>query len=118
MEEKERERFRAILTELRRRLTTDFEKIRDASSEEWGADLPDINDEATRTMNRRLLLSIGARSFDVIQKIDLALDRINEGDYGVCQECGEDIPVSRLELLPYAELCVECQERIEREEQS
>ncbi|MBI4827816.1 MAG: TraR/DksA C4-type zinc finger protein [Nitrospinae bacterium] len=118
MEEKERERFRTILTELRRRLTTDFEKIRDASSEEWGADLPDINDEATRTMNRRLLLSIGARSFDVIQKIDIALDRISEGDYGVCQECGEDIPVSRLELLPYAELCVECQERIEREKQS
>ena len=43
-----------------------------------------------------------------IQKVDAALRRLDEGDYGHCQECGEEIPPKRLEIDPAAALCIRC----------
>jgi DnaK suppressor protein len=48
-------------------------------------------------------------------RIEETLRRIEEGDYGVCVDCGQDIPVRRLELMPEAERCTQCQERREKE---
>jgi DnaK suppressor protein len=47
--------------------------------------------------------------------IDAALERLNDGDFGVCQECGQDIRLRRLKVIPWAAHCVACQERLERE---
>ena len=77
--------------------------------------MPDINDEASRTISRRIMLEIGGKTHDAVMQIDEALDRIEAGDYGECDECGEDIPEKRLELVPYAVYCVECKERLEKE---
>lgn len=106
--------FKKTLINLKEQLAGDYERIVDASSEEFGADLPDINDEAARTISRRILLEIGDKNFDTINQVNDALDRIEKDEFGVCAECGEDIPVNRLELLPFAEHCVECKERLER----
>lgn len=106
--------FKKTLIALKQQLAGDHEKIVDASSEEFGADLPDVNDEAARTMSRRILLEIGDKNFDALNQVNEALDRIENGEFGVCAECEEDIPVKRLELLPFAEFCVECQERQEQ----
>jgi len=104
-----------MLIELRKLLQGSYERARDASAEEFGTDVPDVNDEATRTINRRIMLEIGDKNFALMTRIDEALERIEEGGYGVCAECEEDIPEPRLELLPYAQYCVKCQDRIERE---
>jgi DnaK suppressor protein len=50
-----------------------------------------------------------------VAKIDLALRRLNEGNYGLCEECGEEIDVARLKVIPFALLCRDCQEMKERE---
>jgi DnaK suppressor protein len=50
----------------------------------------------------------------LIRKIEEALQRIREGTYGCCADCGEEISVERLEALPFASLCVKCQEQEER----
>jgi len=107
-------RFRKTLISLKEQLAGDYERIAGASSEEFGADLPDMNDEAARTISRRILLEIGDKNFDTINKVNDALDRIEKGEYGICAECGDDIPVKRLELLPFTEYCVECQELLEK----
>jgi RNA polymerase-binding protein DksA len=57
-----------------------------------------------RGMNRRKL-----------NLIDAALERLNHGDFGECQECGRDIPLKRLNIIPWASHCVACQERLDRE---
>jgi RNA polymerase-binding protein DksA len=57
-----------------------------------------------RGMNRRKL-----------NLIDAALERLKDGDFGVCQECGQDIPPKRLNVIPWAAHCVACQEQLERE---
>ena len=45
---------------------------------------------------------------DELRRIEKALERLSEGIYGVCTSCGEDIPVPRLEAVPYAEECIDC----------
>lgn len=113
MKKDDLESFKRTLMGLRKRIKGDYERTVESSSEEFGGDVPDANDEASRTMSRRILLEIGDKSHETIKLIDEALDRVENGNYGECEECGEDIPVKRLELLPYAKFCVECQERME-----
>lgn len=50
-----------------------------------------------------------------LKLIDAALARVEEGDFGVCQECGEDIPLKRLNIIPWAAHCVACQEGLDQE---
>lgn len=53
-------------------------------------------------------LSIEQNTLDLLKKVDHALDRIEQGDYGICETCGRSIPVERLDVLPYSTQCVEC----------
>lgn len=78
--------------------------------------LPDLTDRASSETDRALELRTRDRQRKVISKIDAALRRIDEGEYGYCDETGEPIGVGRLEARPIATLSVEAQERHERRE--
>lgn len=56
-------------------------------------------------------LSIEQNTLDLLSKVDHALERVNAKTYGSCESCGKDIPVERLDVLPYSTLCVECASR-------
>jgi DnaK suppressor protein len=74
-------------------------------------DNPDKSvDELLKHVDARI---IGNRS-EEIDDIDSALNKLEEGTYGVCEECGEDIPSKRLEAVPAALYCVPCQNEIDR----
>lgn len=73
----------------------------------------DDADLAEADHEQEMSLFFKNRGQDELRQIDEALERIRHGDYGVCEECGEDIPKKRLEVQPYSLLCVECQEKIE-----
>jgi len=115
MDREKLDKFRDMLLEMQRRTTGDFERAVESSSEEFGGELPDINDDASRAVNRRLMLEISDKNHNTLVQIAEALERITAGDYGQCTECGEDIPEKRLELLPFALHCVKCKERMEKE---
>lgn len=53
-------------------------------------------------------LSIEKNLEDLLHKVEHALGRVDKGTYGICERCGEAIPVARLEVLPYATFCVSC----------
>lgn len=53
-------------------------------------------------------LSIERNTVDLLHKVERALERIDKGTYGVCESCGSQIPIARLEVLPYATMCVTC----------
>jgi DnaK suppressor protein len=53
---------------------------------------------------------------DILAQVDAALERMNEGTYGICQRCGNPVGEERLEAFPYVAFCIECQSRIEREQ--
>ncbi|HKN18414.1 MAG TPA: TraR/DksA family transcriptional regulator [Dissulfurispiraceae bacterium] len=62
---------------------------------------------------------MSCRQFDLqlecIRKIELALKRLDEGSYGYCEECGEEISMERLKVIPFALLCRDCQEAMEQQ---
>lgn len=78
--------------------------------------IPDIADRASEETDRALELRIRDRQRKLVSKIDAALRRIEEGEYGYCSETGEPISLRRLDARPTTTLSLEAQERHERRE--
>jgi len=74
----------------------------------------DIYDQASNERDRELLLLLGDREREKIRNIDEALARLNEGEYGICEDCEEEIPLGRLKAMPFARLCVKCKADLEK----
>lgn len=77
---------------------------------------PDLADRASSETDRAIELRARDRQRKLIAKIDAALQRIDDGTYGYCEETGEPISLKRLEARPIATLSIEAQERHERRE--
>jgi DnaK suppressor protein len=77
---------------------------------------PDLADRASSETDRAIELRARDRQRKLIAKIDAALQRIEDGTYGYCEETGEPITLKRLEARPIATLSIEAQERHERRE--
>ena len=86
------------------------------SLQEGGVQEPDLADRASAEMERALELRTRDRARKLIAKIDSALQRIEDGTYGFCEETGEPISLKRLDARPIATLSIEAQERHERRE--
>jgi DnaK suppressor protein len=78
--------------------------------------LPDPSDRASLESDRNFTLRIRDRERKLIVKIREALDRIEDGTYGICEECEEEISAERLKARPVTTLCIECKKRQETEE--
>jgi DnaK suppressor protein len=74
----------------------------------------DIYDQASSERDRELGLLLGDREREKIHSIDEALLRIDDGEYGVCEECDEDIPLGRLKAMPFTRHCVKCKSDLEK----
>lgn len=83
---------------------------------EESANHPDLADRASSETDRAIELRARDRQRKLISKIDAALQRIDEGTYGYCEETGEPIGIKRLDARPIATLSIEAQERHERRE--
>jgi DnaK suppressor protein len=77
---------------------------------------PDPTDQAVAELDNNFLLRLRGREQKLLKKIDEAISRIDSGSYGVCESCGEQISVKRLEARPVTTLCIECKTRQEEEE--
>jgi DnaK suppressor protein len=109
------EKFRARLEEERVRLEgliDDYEQeLEEARLSESSSDRsPDPgNAEASSTkLEYAKELSIEQNTLDLLGKVERALELIDDGTYGICESCGKSIPLNRLDVLPYATLCVDC----------
>jgi DnaK suppressor protein len=78
--------------------------------------IPDIADRASEETDRALELRTRDRQRKLVSKIDAALRRIDEGEYGYCEVTGEPISLKRLDARPIATMSLEAQERHERRE--
>lgn len=73
-------------------------------------------DQAQMSHDEHIHLSRNQHQYEVLKMIDEAVDRLEAGDFGVCMRCEEQIPVKRLQVLPWAKYCVRCQERVSARE--
>jgi DnaK suppressor protein len=72
------------------------------------ANFPDPTDRASLESNRNSILRIRDRERKLIFKIQEALQRLNDGEYGICEQCGEEIGIERLKARPVTTLCIDC----------
>ena len=117
MDEQTLEFFRQLLMQRRQDLT---EGATDTVSEMTDEDdtFPDPNDRATLESDRNFTLRIRDRERKLIVKIDKALQRITDGEFGICEECGEEIGVERLKVRPVTTLCIACKQEQEIQEKA
>lgn len=90
------------------------EEIREGKESELDEGM-DTYDLASEERDREIHLILSDRDRGKLQAVENALDRIEEGAYGICEDCEEEIAQARLEALPFTRLCVACQEEREKE---
>ena len=100
------ERFRKILEERLAVLASKLSEI-DEDLKEHGTEA-DFEERATEIAGDEVLEGLGVQGVKEAQQIKAALKRIDEGTFGVCVQCGDDIAPKRLELLPHTPLCTTC----------
>ena len=117
MSARQREYFRRKLLSWREELLDESSETLKNMQEESLAE-PDMADRASLESDRALELRTRDRQRKLISKIDEALERLEAGEYGYCEETGEPISLKRLEARPIATLSLEAQERHERMERT
>ena len=109
--------YRDRLLDLRSRLRGDVSSMADAALRKSGAEGPDSSsmpihmaELGSDNYEQEFTLSLLATEEDRLGMIELALQRIEEGGYGLCEDCGGVIAKTRLTALPYTPLCIKCAE--------
>jgi DnaK suppressor protein len=109
------DRYKQQLLDLRESIVGQVNSAQQQSFETFSTmDVVDPVDMAVMDREQTVLLSIGESERDLLAMIDEALQRISLGSYGSCQNCGQEIPAARLEAVPYARYCINCQDKLER----
>jgi RNA polymerase-binding protein DksA len=115
-------RFRDLLLEERGRVGRALTGVReehpgsldDEVEEGSGTTDNHLAETASATLGREIDYTLGENSEAVLAEIDAALQRIESGTYGICTNCGKEIPVQRLEASPAASLCIDCKRLAEQ----
>jgi len=107
MNPRQEEHFRAILLAWKKDLMEEVDRTVHHMQDE-ATNCPDPNDRATQESEFSLELRTRDRERKLIKKIDEAITRLDNHDYGFCESCGVEIGVRRLEARPTATLCIDC----------
>ena len=117
MKKRDLQRFKKLLLEQRKQLQGNQKKALSGDVHVDPDDFPDEIDTASSEVNLQFTGRLREREQGLLAKVDSALRKIDQGSFGECVNCGEDIGVKRLKARPVAELCIECkseQEKLER----
>jgi len=96
---------------LRKALAGDLSLLKELSAQASG----DVVDAALDSVQDEISSQLAEVESRELARIEIALERMREGQYGICEGCGTNIPLARLNALPYATLCIKCQREAERE---
>jgi DnaK suppressor protein len=77
---------------------------------------PELGDQASAEIDRNFTLRLRDRERKLLKKIEEALEQIDSGTYGICEICGQEISLKRLEARPVTTMCIDCKTEQEEEE--
>ena len=80
--------------------------------------IKDLGDQASSAYNREFQFELGNGDRRLLKEVVSALQKLDEGSFGACERCGESIAEKRLEALPFARYCIDCQRAVEEEERT
>ncbi len=118
MNTKDLQRFKTMLEESRQTLLQSAKRTLTEESNFDTDDLPDEIDLASSEYNQSMVFRLRDREKFLLKKIDKALARIEDGSFGICERCEEEISPKRLEARPVTTLCIRCKEEQEKKEKS
>ncbi len=114
MEEEELAEIRAHLLQVRNEVLAESERAY-AASQSLGKDgVPDIGDMSSNSYNQEVLMNLSETQRSRVRDIDAALERMDEGVYGLCIRCEEEIAARRMEVRPFSRYCVDCKAEVEK----
>lgn len=116
MDRKMMEGLRRKLEEARRQLSHEATRKAEAGRNLGFDGAEDPADRAQETYEKEFLFSQSENETELLQMVNGALDRMNDGTYGKCLNCGGDIEPKRLEAVPWAHFCIACQQQKEAED--
>ena len=114
MNKKEMEKFRRLLEEKKSALSAEIAKTRSAEEETTEESTQDIADKAVSSYTREFLYSLTDGERHTLLHIDDAIGRIEDGTYGFCMNCSVTMTEKRLNAVPWAPYCLDCQELSEK----
>ncbi|TNF47577.1 TraR/DksA family transcriptional regulator [bacterium] len=114
MTKKKLEHYKNILLERRMELNSDLQRQSEKDVNQDRSDAKDTIDQADSSVTADLNLTRREMITQQIKEIDEALEIISRGEYGICENCGEDIPEERLKVRPNAIYCIQCKDEIEK----
>ena len=100
--------IKEILLTMKKELLADLEERIKSSDVSDQRVIGDIFDDADLEQSREFNLLLNTREKQKIKQIEQALLKLENGEYGICENCEDDIPVGRLKAMPFASLCVKC----------
>ena len=108
--------FKKRLEDLRAKLTSTLEgATQDVKQSEQGSGYSQHQaDQGTDNFDRSVSIDVATKEYSILRQIDRALEKIEEGNYGICDVTGDSIPKPRLEAVPYATMTVKAQEMMEK----
>lgn len=118
MNKKELKKFQDILEERREEILRQAEATKEKGISFDPDDLPDEVDLASSEADQSMSLRLRDRERVLMKKIEKALKKIEAGEYGICEKCGDEIGIKRLEARPVTDLCIQCKEEEEKLEKS
>lgn len=116
MKKKELDKFRKLLLAERDGIVQHLMELEGASETQLSQGGGDSVDLASVEITQASIQKLGNREKKLLSKIDYALKKIDDGDYGVCEKCGEDISHGRLEARPVTQYCIDCKTELESNE--
>jgi DnaK suppressor protein len=117
MDKSQKEHFKGLLNKQLEELLDDAERTVSDMNRTEDESFPDPTDRASHETDRNFTLRVKDRERKLVSKIKETLKRIDEDeDYGICEICGEDISIKRLEVRPVTTSCIECKKEEEAEE--
>ncbi|MFQ5829018.1 MAG: TraR/DksA family transcriptional regulator [Candidatus Methylomirabilia bacterium] len=108
--------FKKKLVEKQRQLVEEVDRTSFYGKGQEDDSIKDLGDQAATAYTREFLFELGNGDRRLLREVTSALHKIDEGSFGSCERCGEPISEKRLEALPFARYCIDCQRAIEREE--
>ena len=121
MTKKDLKVYKKLLTDVRDNIIDQIKHISEETKKSQREASGDISgysfhmaDVATDTYDREFSLGLASNDRQLLYDIDDAIKRIDEGNFGSCEECGKPITKSRLKAIPYTKLCLGCQKKQER----
>ena len=114
MDKKTVEKFKKLLLARRQELLRSIAQTQEEGREMQHSYGPDEGDRANSSLDKELLFHQTTQARGLLGAVDGALARINDGTFGQCLVCEEEIGAKRLEALPWTRYCISCQESAER----